>query len=107
MGKRKNRKEKVAEQRDALHEVLQDTNAHVKTSAPRMPNQKWRQKSSWRFDTYELAKAFFNTLPEFKETTDGKKRIRFRPEGYFNVCLYEYLPPKVEKPVEKPEEVAA
>lgn len=69
-----------------------------------VPVQKWRQKSSKRFDDFTSAKEYFDTLPTFKETDDGKKRIRLRPEGHFDVILYE-PPPKPKK--EKVEEEAA
>ena len=56
--------------------------------------QKWRQKSSNRFEFYDQAKKFFDALP----SSVPKKRIRRRPEGHFDVILYEPLPqPKKEK----------
>jgi hypothetical protein len=67
------------------------------------PPPKWKQKSSKRFDSYAKAKEFFDTLPVFRETNDGKKRIKARKSGHFDVLVFEPAP----QPKKEPEEQAA
>jgi hypothetical protein len=88
-----------------------DTQIVPTPTAPKaVTMNKWRQKSSSRFDTYDEARKFFDALPSFKETTDGKKRIKRRvnkEEGheYFDVVVYE-LTPKKKAPEPEVEEAA-
>ncbi len=67
-------------------------------TAKPIPDRKWTQESSKRFASYDEAKAHFETLPMFKEIDDGKKRIRARKSGHFDVLLFKPVPkPKREK----------
>ena len=87
---------------------------HSTPKASKAPaSNKWRQKTSTRFDDFASAKEHFDTLPKFKETNDGKKRIKRRfnkEEGveYFDVIVYELAPKKKEpEPEEEATEEAA
>ena len=57
--------------------------------------QRFRQKESTRWDSYDEARAWFSQLPK-----KGRKRIRHRADGHFDVVLYEALPEPKEPPAE-------
>ena len=68
------------------------------TTSEKPAPQKFRQKESTRWDSYDEARAWFSQLPK-----KGRKRIRRRADGHFDVVLYEPAP----QPSEPVEELAA
>jgi hypothetical protein len=61
------------------------------------PDQKWVQSDSFRFNTYEEARAKFDALDV------ARKRVRARDKGKFDVVVYAPLikPTKKRKPSAK------
>jgi hypothetical protein len=62
------------------------------SSKPASTPQRFRQKESTRWNSYDEARAWFSQLP--KKT---RKRIRRRADGHFDVVIYEATPPPKAK----------
>jgi hypothetical protein len=72
----------------------------TESAKPAPAKQRFRQKESTRWESYDEARAWFAQL-----TTKGRKRIRRRADGHFDVVLYEPAP-KASTPVAEDEGVA-
>jgi len=62
------------------------------------PTAKYRQVSTSRVGTYADARKLFEALPDFGPHEEkGKKRIKSRSSGHYDVVLFELAPPPKPK----------